>query len=173
MKYIKLANCDKLAVVDNDFIYDMAMVHNENWWAKIINKKIVGVYTSSKICKVRSRNCKLRPASIALANVAMGKYTVIFDHKDRNSLNNLSNNLRECVHIQNCWNRSSNNINKFRGVTSRHNGWFRAKIMKDGKYIDLGSYKSIEEAARAYDKAAIELHSEFANLNFPDSTSNN
>jgi len=40
-------------------------------------------------------------------------------------------------------------------------------IQNNGKDIYLGSFKSSEEAAIAYDNAAIRFFGEFAKLNFP------
>jgi len=43
-----------------------------------------------------------------------------------------------------------------------------ARISHNGKRIFLGYFDDLEEAARAYDAAAIKLHGEFATLNFPE-----
>jgi hypothetical protein len=36
------------------------------------------------------------------------------------------------------------------------------------KRVQLGYFKDVQEAARAYDAAAIKYHEEFAQLNFPN-----
>lgn len=54
----------------------------------------------------------------------------------------------------------------FKGV-SLDGGKYRARIRHNGGKISLGSFATMEEAARAYDKKAIELRGEFAALNYP------
>jgi len=46
-------------------------------------------------------------------------------------------------------------------------GKFRAHIRKNRRHFYLGDFHSAEDAARAYDAAAIRLHGKFACLNFP------
>jgi AP2-like factor (euAP2 lineage) len=64
---------------------------------------------------------------------------------------------------------------KYRGVTLVENlgplkkPW-KAAITINGRTIHLGYFATEEEAARAYDARAIEVHGEFARLNFPRST---
>lgn len=90
------------------------------------------------------------------------------DHKDRNKLNNQKKNLRVCGVGENMRNRSMYKINKsgFKGVwRQKQIGRWAAEIRKDGKKIYLGVFKEKKEAAIAYNKAALELHGEFAVLN--------
>ena len=87
------------------------------------------------------------------------------DHKNRNTLDNRRSNLRKCTHQQNHFNARRFNKTGYKGVVKLHGKW-RARITIDGRRRHLGYYNSAEEAARAYDRAAIELHGEFANLNF-------
>jgi hypothetical protein len=91
------------------------------------------------------------------------------DHIDGNGLNCQKYNMRNCSNTQNCWN---NKIRRsmwgYKGVYIRkENGTFRAYINVFKKRINLGTYATVEEAAHAYDKAAIKYFGEFANLNFP------
>lgn len=90
------------------------------------------------------------------------------DHKDRNTLDNRRANLRVCDLANNIHNRGifKRNTTGFKGVTFfKATKRWHAQIGKDGKRIHLGFFKDIVEAAKAYNKAATELHGEFASLN--------
>lgn len=85
---------------------------------------------------------------------------MIVDHKDHDPLNNQRDNLRNCTHSQNNANSSSSSKSGYKGVT------IIAAITIDKKSIHLGAFATAEEAAKAYDAAAIKYFGEFANLNF-------
>lgn len=91
------------------------------------------------------------------------------DHRDLNGLNNSRENLRAATHVQNQGNTGlrKNNTSGFKGVLfdSRLGKWF-AKIQPKGKSIVLGCYNSPEEAAKAYDRAAVSYFGDFARTNF-------
>lgn len=90
------------------------------------------------------------------------------DHKDRDSTNNFPHNLREASHSQNSANRraKSTGSSKYLGVYYlARNGKYFVSIKHNGKIHYLGLYLSEENAALAYNKAAVKHHGEFANLN--------
>lgn len=99
----------------------------------------------------------------------MGVYdpAIIIDHIDGNPLNNQRNNLRMCTQSENMMNRAPNKGKKYKGVFKC--GWvnkFRAGIKHNKKNIYLGYFYTEEEAAMAYDKAALSIFGAHAKLNF-------
>ncbi len=99
----------------------------------------------------------------------------IVDHIDLDGLNCVPHNLREATNSQNSANRrcAKNSSSKYLGVhlnRSRKKYKWVAAIRKNKKAVYIGGFQFTEEgemeAAKAYDKAAKELHGEFANINF-------
>lgn len=93
------------------------------------------------------------------------------DHIDRNTLDNREANLRTANYFQNSINSppKANTTSKFKGVSwdSEKKKW-APRIEINGVQKRLGRYHNEEDAARAYDKAAIAAHgTEFTYLNFP------
>lgn len=58
--------------------------------------------------------------------------------------------------------------NKYRGVERKPCGAFAARIKKNHKRYYIGTFSIEEDAARAYDKKAVELFGDKAVLNFPE-----
>ena len=78
-------------------------------------------------------------------------------------------NLRIVSRSQNAMNQriNRNNTSGYKGISLRKpTGKWRAEIMSGGRRKYLGYFPTAESAALAYDKAAKELHGEFAKLNF-------
>lgn len=90
---------------------------------------------------------------------------MLIDHIDGNGLNNQRNNLRICNKSQNGMNRQNNTGRQFKGVYPVGKK-FVARIQVDGENKYIGTYETQDEAARAYDRAAIDLFGRFAKTNF-------
>ena len=91
------------------------------------------------------------------------------DHKDRNKLNCLNNNLRVCTRSQNNQNQKgrTGKTSKYKGVYYDKDArrWLATINIKENnkyKHINLGRYLTENEAAEAYNEAAIRLFGEFA-----------
>lgn len=96
------------------------------------------------------------------------------DPRDGDGLNNRRNNIRLCTPSQNAQARQRKRpsmTSSFRGVFwdkhKAHKAAWTARLRFNGKNIHCGSFKKEEDAARAYDKKAIELFGEWASPNFP------
>lgn len=91
------------------------------------------------------------------------------DHINLNGLDNRRCNLRHATHSQNLANLGidKNNTSGFKGVHfCKQTGKWRAVVHFDNKAKRLGRFENKEDAARAYDAAALEIFGEFARTNF-------
>jgi hypothetical protein len=148
----------KVALVDDE---DYERVKNHNWFATHNSNSRIWY-------AVMGHNVKLHQLILGIKNI---------DHIDGDGLNNTRANLREATSQQNGWNRRKprqdyrgKESSKFKGVSKQTLGssWC-CRIVHSYKTYYIGSFKTEEEAAVAYDKKAIELFGEYAKLNFPNS----
>lgn len=155
MKEIKLTRGFVTQVDDEDYEW----LNNRKWHAHTV-KKNSSSYTKAQ----RRESGKVVIMSRYILSVHDPK--VIVDHIDRNPLNNQKSNLRICSYRQNNMNGRGWNKLGIKGVSfdARFNR-YRAQITVDRKKIHLGSFSSKEDAAVAYNKAAIKYFGVFANLN--------
>jgi hypothetical protein len=123
--------------------------------------------------KYKSRRVTVKGRVYAVHNViwciVTGEWQVIeIDHEDCDGTNNRWSNLRPATRLQQSHNRplQTNNKSGFKGVRWRRQErkWV-ARITVEGKKVGLGFFDHPEEAAHAYNKAAVKYFGEFATLN--------
>jgi AP2 domain len=145
------------AIVD---AIDFEWLNQWNWWAQW------NPHTKSFYAVRNAFRSDKRPGTIYMGREILKiKENQIADHINHDTLNHRRNNLRGCSHAQNSFNTRPRGKSGFKGVTPNGKKW-QAHIRREGCLKHLGSFITREEAARAYDKAAKELHGEFAHLNF-------
>jgi len=150
MKEIQLTK-GKVALVDDE---DFERINKRQWHA-LCNKGI------SYAC---NRNRAGKPIHMH-REVLNAPPDVLIDHKDRNGLNNQKSDLRYCNTNQNLQNQVRIKEG-YKGVVKRSGTpYYRSRITYYGKRISLGNFKTAEEAAIAYNRAAIKYFGDFANLN--------
>lgn len=96
----------------------------------------------------------------------------IVDHKNGDSLDNRTANLRPGTQRQNSQNskRRAQNTSGYKGVWKwgeryKSKPWAVRIRDQHGKQVFVGSFATPEEAALAYNEAAVRFHGEFAWLN--------
>lgn len=143
----------KVALVDDA---DVAALAAHKWHAVHINGYW---YAATRIGK------KTVTMHVFLMNPPSGKDV---DHWNRDGLDNRRENMRICTRSQNLANQERKSARKtslYKGVCRIPGGRWQTQLYKDGQRFDVGRFDTEQEAALAYNAAAVKFFGEFARLN--------
>ena len=165
MKTIELTRGYVTTVDDDDFDW----LSQWEWQVRVAPKK-----TNTSYYAMRTDRSGGKAVTVMMHRAIMRPPRGLYvDHIDGYGLNNSRGNLRLCNLSQNSVNRAyCAPSSGFRGVSLKERGnwrrWVAQITANGGKPQHLGYFKTPEEAARAYDEAAVRLHGGFAQLNFKE-----
>lgn len=159
MKKIPLTQ-GKFALVDDE---DFERINNFKWYA---NKS----YTTNTWYAERTPIVNGKKINLRMHREILGitKKQIYVDHIDHDGLNNQKLNLRKCTASQNQANGSSarTSTSKYLGVSwDKSRGKWRASITKNWSFVRSARFDSEKDAAIAYNRWALEVHGQYANLN--------
>lgn len=149
-------------IVDDD---DFDHLSKFTWRVQGIN----GVKYASRCVTASDQESLKYPTSVKMHREIMGivlQRDKVVDHINHDGLDNRKVNLRVCDGYQNQGNRRKKKLcaSKYKGVCWGYKKW-RAYIKTAGKRIELGSFLLEDDAARAYNEAAVKYFGEYAHLN--------
>lgn len=147
-----------VALIDDE---DVELVSRHKWFASRHGSR---VYARTNVLDANSHR-KTLPMHRLIMNPGRG---LDIDHINGNGIDNRRSNLRSCSRSRNKANAAAyaNNRSGFKGVYWQKDvrKW-RAQIRVMGRKLHLGLFDARQEAALAYNKAAVEHFGEFARLN--------
>lgn len=137
---------------------DYAELAQYNWHVLKIRKKLVYA--------VRGDYSGLKRKTVYMHRQISGaRPDQVTDHRSGDTLDNRRCNLRACTQKQNSRNRIAVvSSSGFKGVQLMSGSWY-ANITTEQRRIWIGPHRTPEDAARAYDAAAIKHFGEFAATN--------
>lgn len=148
--------------LDDELLYDP--ITGKFSWKRLGTGRKVEVGSVDKLGYLRIQVNKRRHLAHVLAWIMMTgkcpKYTV--DHRNRNPEDNRWSNLREATMTEQTRNRERTppKFTNVKGVYKRGNK-YRAAIRIDGILVQLGTYKTIDEAIAVRQASAIQHFQEF------------
>jgi hypothetical protein len=172
---------------NNEFTIENDVVHmrlNDDNWTTIDAEEFEKVrqYTWGSVWPKRNRTpyaaacaCSAHP-HMYLHRFIMAQYhdltDMTIDHRNRDSLDNRKSNLAVVSRRENALNRGPKVANRYgyKGVQETKWGTYKAKLTDSGQYYYAGTYKTIEEAAEAFDRKSLAIRGDLlfsGSLNFP------
>lgn len=156
MREIKLTQ-GYVALVDDE---DFEKLNQYKWYAHTTD--------SNKI--YAARHVKRNITELMHRKILNAPNKVLVDHKNNNTLDNQTSNLRLCTHSENMRNSKphKNSSSQYKGVylqIREGTSWWVSEIRFNSNKFFIGRFKNEIDAAKAYNIYAINLHKEFACLN--------
>lgn len=139
-----------------DAKHGYALIDSEDSWVDEYNWTLSNGYLVSYVNGRLTRLHRL---------IMSAKDDQIIDHINRVKTDNRKSNLRLATQGQNNTNVSAYSTSGFKGVYRNSENSWSARINTKEKNIYIGSYRTPELAAAAYDAMAVKLFGEYAGLN--------
>jgi hypothetical protein len=165
MKAVQLSGkraAGRVALVDDE---DWPLVADHLWWV-LENKRKSGTSLHGPYAYTEFRDGDGRLVRPYMHSLITG--WPMTDHIDHDGLNNQRFNLRPATSAQNLHNQRLRvgAASRFKGVTwhAKRRKW-QARIGIGGRNLYLGLFASEEDAALAYNAAALEIYGAYAYLN--------
>ena len=150
---------EKVAIVDDE---DYTWAARNRWFAHRDHRSHSAFYA------YRTDRSSGKVQTIILHRVIIGaKFGEVVDHINGDTLDCRRSNLRVCQPGQNRANsRKYSGSSRFKGVAwNKSKKKWAARIRHKRKCWNLGAFDNPEDAARAYDEKAAELHGPYALTN--------
>lgn len=147
-----------LVIID---LKNVNLINKYTWFTK---KAITGSYYVYASTTINKKETKISLQRLLLGNPE----NKVIDHINGNTMDNRIENLRICSKSENNKNAKKNKrgtSSKYKGVTKRPSGRFGVYIQNNKVIFCVGTFDSEIEAAKAYNKKALELFGEYAKLN--------
>ena len=150
----------KVALIDEE---DLPKIQGRSWWA---------AQTAVKMYAATSVWVDGQSVTVYMHQLITGfPPGTLVDHRNGDGLDCRRENMRPATWSQNAMNRAKTKrkcTSRFKGVhfrKERSKSPWQATIRFDGKQRPIGCFETEEDAARAYNAAAIKHFGEFARIN--------
>jgi hypothetical protein len=162
MKIVKIANKYEIKMDDEDYEKFSPKAYI---WDIVYRRK--GVVKFVRVMPRVSREARKHQKRYRIHRLILGVTDpkLIVDHINRDPLDNRKSNLRFCTAAENSRNSGPKSELGYKGVSKTPYNTYRARITYNDQSISLGSFRTVQAAAAAYDKKAVELFGAFACTN--------